>query len=178
MSFQRNDRNGSFHPDSAMDFLPEDQLRALQLQRLRSTIERAYGNVELVRSRMDTLGVEPPDIRTFDDIRRLPFMAKPDLRDTYPYGLFACPLSEVVRLHASSGTTGKPIVVGYTRNDMDTWANVVMRALSSAGMHRGDIIQIAFGYGLFTGGLGLHCGAEASPEAIASGRSWSFATSA
>lgn len=161
MSFQWNDHNGTFHPDSAMDFLPEDQLRALQLQRLRSTIARAYGNVELVRSRMDTLGVKPSDIRTFDDIRRLPFMAKPDLRDTYPYGLFACPLSEVVRLHASSGTTGKPIVVGYTQNDMNMWANVVMRALSSAGMHRGDIIQIAFGYGLFTGGLGLHGGAEA-----------------
>ncbi|MDD5351372.1 MAG: phenylacetate--CoA ligase [Chthoniobacteraceae bacterium] len=160
MSFQWNDHNGSFHPDSAMDFLPDAQLRAIQLQRLRSTIERAYGNVELVRTRMDALGVKPCDIRTLDDIRRMPFMVKNDLRDTYPYGLFACPLSEVVRLHASSGTTGKPIVVGYTQNDMDTWKNVVMRALASAGMHRGDIIQIAFGYGLFTGGLGLHGGAE------------------
>jgi phenylacetate-CoA ligase len=149
-----------------MDFLPEEQLRALQLQRLRCTIERAYGNVELVRSRMDALGVKPSDIRTLDDIRRLPFMVKNDLRDTYPYGLFACPLSEVVRLHASSGTTGKPIVVGYTQNDMDTWRNVVMRALASAGMHRGDIIQIAFGYGLFTGGLGLHGGAEALGAAV------------
>lgn len=166
MSFQWNDHNGSFHPDSAMDFLPEEQLRALQLQRLRSTIERAYNNVELVRCRMETLGVKPCDIRTLDDIRRMPFMVKTDLRDTYPYGLFACPLSEVVRLHASSGTTGKPIVVGYTQNDMETWANVVMRALSAAGMHRGDIIQIAFGYGLFTGGLGLHGGAEALGAAV------------
>lgn len=161
MSFQWNDHNGSFHPDSAMDFLPEQPLRALQLQRLRSTVKRAYDNVELVRCRMNALGVTPCDIQTLADIRRLPFMVKNDLRDTYPYGLFACPLSEVVRLHASSGTTGKPIVVGYTQNDMETWANVVMRALASAGMSRGDIIQIAFGYGLFTGGLGLHGGAEA-----------------
>ena len=161
MSFQWNDHNGSFHPDSAVDFLPEDQLRALQLQRLRATTERAYGKVELMRGRMDTLGVKPGDLRTLDDIRRLPFTEKSDLRDTYPYGLFACPMSEVVRLHASSGTTGKPIVVGYTAADMETWKNVIVRSLAATGLHRGDILQNAYGYGLFTGGLGLHYGAEA-----------------
>ncbi|MEI8234738.1 MAG: phenylacetate--CoA ligase [Verrucomicrobiota bacterium] len=161
MSFQWNDCNGSFHPDSAFDFLPEEQLRALQIQRLRATVERAYGNVEFMRGRMDSLGVSPGDIRTLDDLRRLPFMQKSDLRDTYPYGLFACPMSEVVRLHASSGTTGKPIVVGYTKDDMEIWKNVVMRSLAATGLHRGDILQNAYGYGLFTGGLGLHYGAEA-----------------
>lgn len=161
MSFQWNDCNGSFHPDSALDYLPEPQLRALQLQRLRATTERAYGNVELMRQRMDALGVKPSDLCCLDDIRRLPFMEKSDLRDTYPYGLFACPMSEVVRLHASSGTTGKPIVVGYTSDDMETWKNVILRSLAATGMHRGDILQNAYGYGLFTGGLGLHYGAEA-----------------
>jgi len=161
MSFQWNDHNGSFHPDSAFDFLPEEQLRALQLQRLRATVERAYGNVELMRGRMDALGMKPGDLRALDDIHRLPFTEKSDLRDTYPYGLFACPMSEVVRLHASSGTTGKPIVVGYTADDMETWKNVIKRSLAATGLHRGDILQNAYGYGLFTGGLGLHYGAEA-----------------
>ena len=156
-----NDHNGSFHPDSALDFLPEDHLRTLQLQRLRATVESAYGNVELMRQRMDASGVKPRDLQTFDDIQRLPFTQKSDLRDTYPYGLFACPMSEVVRLHASSGTTGKPIVVGYTRDDMETWKNVILRSLAATGLHRGDILQNAYGYGLFTGGLGLHYGAEA-----------------
>jgi phenylacetate-CoA ligase len=161
MSFQWNDHNGSFHPDSALDFLPDGQLRALQLQRLRSTVERAYGNVELMRQRMDALGVKPQDLQTLADIHRLPFTEKSDLRDTYPYGLFACPMSDVVRLHASSGTTGKPIVVGYTRDDMEVWKNVILRSLAATGLHRGDILQNAYGYGLFTGGLGLHYGAEA-----------------
>lgn len=161
MSFQWNDHNGSFHPDSALDYLPEEQLRALQLQRLRATVESAYGNVELMRTRMDALGVKPADLKTLDDIRRLPFTEKIDLRDTYPYGLFAVPMSEVVRLHASSGTTGKPIVVGYTQADMETWKEVIKRSLAATGLHRGDILQNAYGYGLFTGGLGLHYGAEA-----------------
>ena len=161
MSLQWNDHNGCFHPDSALDFLPEPQLRALQLQRLRATVERTYGNVEFMRKRMDAMGVKPEQLRTLDDIRRLPFTEKIDLRDTYPYGLFACPMSEVVRLHASSGTTGKPIVVGYTREDMETWKNVIVRCLAATGLHRGDILQNAYGYGLFTGGLGLHYGAEA-----------------
>ena len=161
MSFQWNDHNGAFHPDTALDYLPEEQLRALQLQRLQATVSRAYHHVSLMRQRMDALGIVPEDIRTLDDVRKLPFTDKNDLRDTYPYGLFASPMSEVVRLHASSGTTGKPIVVGYTREDMETWKNVIVRALSAAGLHRGDIIQNAYGYGLFTGGLGLHYGAEA-----------------
>jgi len=161
MAFQWNDQNGSFHPDSALDFLPEEQLRALQLQRLRATVERTYGNVEFMRCRMDAMGVNPGDLKTLADIQRLPFTEKIDLRDTYPYGLFACPMSEVVRLHASSGTTGKPIVVGYTKEDMETWKNVILRSLAATGLHRGDILQNAYGYGLFTGGLGLHYGAEA-----------------
>ena len=160
MSFQWNDHSGTFHPESALDFLPEEQLRALQLQRLRATVDRAYHNVGLVRSRMDGIGVKPGDIRSLDDIRLLPFMEKSDLRDTYPYGLFASPMADVVRLHASSGTTGKPIVVGYTREDMETWQSCIVRALAAAGLHRGDILQNAYGYGLFTGGLGLHYGAE------------------
>ncbi len=161
MSLKWNDHNGCFHPDSAFDFLPGEQLRALQLQRLRATVERTYSNVEFMRKRMDAHGVRPEQLRTLDDIRRLPFTDKIDLRDTYPYGLFACPMSEVVRLHASSGTTGKPIVVGYTQGDMETWKNVILRSLAATGMHRGDILQNAYGYGLFTGGLGLHYGAEA-----------------
>jgi len=161
MSFQWNDQNGCFHPDSALDFLPEEQLRALQLQRLRATVERTHGNVEFMRSRMNGHGFKPEQLRTHEDIRRLPFTEKIDLRDTYPYGLFACPMSEVVRLHASSGTTGKPIVVGYTQGDMETWKNVILRSLAATGLHRGDILQNAYGYGLFTGGLGLHYGAEA-----------------
>ena len=166
MSFQWNDCNGSFHPDSAVDFLPEEQLRALQLQRLRATVKRAYDNVELMRKRMDDIGIKPDDLRSLDDIRRLPFTQKIDLRDTYPYGLFAVPMSEVVRLHASSGTTGKPIVVGYTHADMETWKNVIVRSLAATGLHRGDILQNAYGYGLFTGGLGLHYGAEALGAAV------------
>ena len=161
-----NDHNGTVHPATAMDFLPAGLLRALQLQRLRATVERAYSRVELIRSRMDAAGVEPADLRSIDDVRRLPFMVKTDLRDTYPYGLFASPMSDVVRLHASSGTTGKPIVVGYTQQDMETWKNVLVRTLAAAGMHRGDILQNAFGYGLFTGGLGLHYGAEALGAAV------------
>ena len=156
-----NDHDGTVHPATAMDFLPHDRLRALQLQRLRATAERAYSRVELNRSRMDALGVKPADLDSVDDVRLLPFTAKTDLRDTYPYGLFASPMCDVVRLHASSGTTGKPIVVGYTQQDMETWKNVLVRTLAAAGMHRGDILQNAFGYGLFTGGLGLHYGAEA-----------------
>jgi len=161
-----NDHNGTVHPATAMDFLPREQLKALQLQRLRATVERAYTRVELIRSRMDASGVKPGDLHSVDDVRLLPFTVKNDLRDTYPYGLFASPMSEVVRLHASSGTTGKPIVVGYTQQDMETWKDVLVRTLAAAGMHRGDILQNAYCYGLFTGGLGLHYGAEALGAAV------------
>lgn len=161
MSDLWNDHSGIFNPESALDYLPEPQLRLLQLQRLRAIVTRAYERVELFRNRMQAKGITPADIRTLEDVRYLPFSEKTDLRDTYPYGLFASPMSEIVRLHASSGTTGKPIVVGYTQEDMEVWRNVMKRSLVSVGLHRHDIIQNAFGYGLFTGGLGAHYGAEA-----------------
>jgi len=155
-----NDIDGEFHTASAMDFLRKDQLRAIQSQRLSAMVAHAYANVPLYRQRMDDLGVKPSDIKCIGDISRLPFTQKSDLRDTYPYGLFAVPMSEVVRLHASSGTTGKPIVVGYTEDDMDVWKTSILRCLKAYGVGRGDFIQNCYGYGLFTGGLGLHGGAE------------------
>ncbi|HDP35603.1 MAG TPA: phenylacetate--CoA ligase [Candidatus Hydrogenedentes bacterium] len=150
-----------FHPVSAPDYLPLPQLRQLQLHRLRAVVERAYDHVALFRQRMDERGISPAAVQTLDDIARLPFTVKVDLRDTYPFGLFASPMSEVVRLHASSGTTGKPIVVAYTREDLRVWAEVMVRCFAACGLDRGDIIQNAYGYGLFTGGLGAHYGAEA-----------------
>ncbi len=150
-----------FHPVSAPDYLPAPLLRDLQLTRLQATVRRAFDNVDLTRQRMKKQGLRPEDIQSLDDLPRLPFTVKADLRDTYPYGLFACPLSDVVRLHASSGTTGKPIVVAYTQDDLSVWTSVMARALASYGIHRGDIFQNAHGYGLFTGGLGFHYGLEA-----------------
>jgi phenylacetate-CoA ligase len=149
------------HPDSYADFLTREELAKIQLSRLRSIVSLAYENVELTRQRMQARNVTPESIQSLADIVRLPFMEKSDLRDTYPYGLFARPMRDVVRLHASSGTTGKPIVVGYTREDMQVWVSVMARTLSAAGIHPGDIVQNCFGYGLFTGGLGAHYGAEA-----------------
>jgi phenylacetate-CoA ligase len=149
------------HPASVPDFTPVEQLRDLQLQRLQSVVARTWQHVELFRSRMDELGITPDDIRSLEDIAKLPFTKKTDLRDTYPFGLFASPMKDVVRLHASSGTTGKPIVVAYTQEDLNVWTSVLVRALAGCGLHRGDIIQVAYGYGLFTGGLGAHYGAEA-----------------
>jgi phenylacetate-CoA ligase len=156
-----NDLPGGFNPVSAPDYLPKTQLQDLQLRRLKAVVTRAYDHVELFRSRMKERGVTPADVRSLDDIVKLPFTVKTDLRDTYPFGLFASPMQEIVRLHASSGTTGKPIVVAYTREDLDVWASVIMRSFACCGLHRGDIIQNAYGYGLFTGGLGAHYGAEA-----------------
>lgn len=152
---------GSFHPESGPDYLPIPQLRELQLHRLRASVQQAYDHVALFRSRMEERGVTPKDIRHLEDLARLPFTVKNDLRDTYPFGMFAVPMEQVVRLHASSGTTGKPIVVAYTRQDLDVWSNVMLRSFVACGVHSGDIIQNAYGYGLFTGGLGAHCGAEA-----------------
>jgi phenylacetate-CoA ligase len=123
-------------------------------------VARSWEHVELFRARMDERGLVPDDIRSLEDIAKLPFTVKCDLRDTYPFGLFASPMKEVVRLHASSGTTGKPIVVAYTQEDVDVWTSVVVRCLAGCGLHRGDIVQNAYGYGLFTGGLGAHYGAE------------------
>ena len=156
-----NDAGSPFHPVSAPDYLPLPQLRQLQLHRLKVVTRRAYENVELFRTRMRERGLTPDDIQTLEDIRKLPFTVKTDLRDTYPFGLFASPMNEVVRLHASSGTTGKPIVVAYTREDLKVWSSVMVRAFAACGLDRGDIIQNAYGYGLFTGGLGAHYGAEA-----------------
>jgi phenylacetate-CoA ligase len=149
-----------FHPASAPDYLPHAQLAELQLSRLRHTVTRAYDRVPLFRARMDEAGVAPDHIRTLADIALLPFTMKTDLRDTYPFGLFASPMEEIVRLHASSGTTGKPIVVAYTQADVAVWTSVMVRALAVCGLHQGDVIQNAYGYGLFTGGLGAHYGAE------------------
>jgi len=157
---QWNDSPGGFHPASAPDYLPVEQLKDLQLRRLRGIVERAYDRVPLFRRRMDERKLRPADLRTLADITRLPFTVKTDLRDTYPFGLFASPMQEVVRLHASSGTTGKPIVVAYTQEDINVWTSVMVRSFAACGLHRGDIIQNAYGYGLFTGGLGAHYGGE------------------
>ena len=146
---------------SALDFVRQNYLRELQLERLRKVVQHSYDHVELFRRRMEERKLVPADVRSLADIAKLPFMVKADLRDTYPFGLFAVPMSEVVRLHASSGTTGKPIVVGYTRSDLEVWMEVVKRAMASCGLNRTDVIQVSYGYGLFTGGLGAHYGAEA-----------------
>ncbi len=156
-----NDTNNPVHPASAPDFLPAPQLKAVQLHRLQVTVQRAYERVPHFKARMDERSTKPADIRSLEDVQRLPFTVKTDLRDTYPFGLFASPLQDIVRLHASSGTTGKPIVVAYTQADIDVWSSVMVRSFAACGLRRGDIIQNAYGYGLFTGGLGAHYGAEA-----------------
>jgi len=148
------------HPASAMDFLPLAQLRDVQFIRLRDMVQRAYDHVALFRQRMDERKLKPADLRSMDDIVKLPFTVKSDLRDAYPFGLLASPLQDVVRFHASSGTTGKPIVVGYTREDIQDWTQAMVRSFAACGVHAGDVIQNAYGYGLFTGGLGAHYGAE------------------
>ena len=132
---------------------------ALQNERLRNTVKRVYENVPFYRNKMEQAGVKPEDIQTVDDLKKLPFSYKQDLRDTYPYGLFAVPMKDVVRLHASSGTTGKQIVVGYTKNDMELWAECCARAMTAAGCTAEDIVHVSYGYGLFTGGLGVDGGA-------------------
>jgi len=140
--------------------LPREALEALQLKRLKSTIEQVYATVSFYKKKLDEKGIKPSDIQSLQDLRRLPFTTKADLRDNYPFGLFSVPMENVMRIHATSGTTGKPIVVGYTRRDIDIWAELMARTLSCAGVHKGDIVHNAFGYGLFTGGLGFHYGAE------------------
>ncbi len=140
--------------------MDRDELRRVQSERLIETVERIYFNVPYYRHKMQEAGLGPEKIHSIDDLRKLPFTTKQDLRDNYPFGLFAVPMSEIVRIHASSGTTGKSTVVGYTRNDISTWSEVMARTLTSAGANRHDFIQIAYGYGLFTGGLGLHYGGE------------------
>jgi len=137
-----------------------DELRAVQLERLKATLRRVWDNVPYYRSKFEAHGVHPDDLKSLADLAKFPFTTKEDLRATYPYGLFAVPREQVIRLHASSGTTGKPTVVGYTRADIDTWAEVVARSIRASGGRPGMIVHVAYGYGLFTGGLGAHYGAE------------------
>jgi phenylacetate-CoA ligase len=146
--------------DAAAETMPRAELARLQLRRLKTSVKNAYDNVALHRRRMKALGFEPGDLKRLEDLAGLPFTLKTDLRDHYPFGLFARPQAEVVRLHASSGTTGKPTVVGYTAKDIATWADLMARSLACAGARPGDIVHNAYGYGLFTGGLGAHYGAE------------------
>ena len=137
-----------------------DELAALQLERLRWTLQHAYANSPFYRQRFDQVGCHPDDLKSLSDLAKFPFTVKQDLRETYPFGMFAVPMDQVMRIHASSGTTGKPTVVGYTRNDIDAWADVVARSIRASGGRPGDIVHVAYGYGLFTGGLGAHYGAE------------------
>ncbi|GLI39038.1 phenylacetate--CoA ligase [Geobacter hydrogenophilus] len=140
--------------------MPREELQQLQLERLQATINRVYKNVTCYRNKFNELGIVPEDIQSLDDLRKLPFTTKEDLRLNYPYGMFAVPLREVVRIHSSSGTTGKPTVVGYTKHDIKVWSNLVARFMTAAGVTHDDVVQVAFGYGLFTGAFGLHYGAE------------------
>ena len=146
--------------DPQHETMPRELLAKLQLERLQATVRSAYETVPLHRARFDALGLVPQDIQSLDDLARLPFTVKSDLRDHYPFGMFTRPVEQLARLHASSGTTGKPTVVGYTADDLDTWANLMARSLHAAGARRGDVLHNAYGYGLFTGGLGAHYGAE------------------
>ena len=138
----------------------QDELQALQLQRLKATLQHAYTNVPHYRKSFDDQGIQPDDLKTLSDLSKFPFTTKADLRANYPFGMFAVPREQVVRIHASSGTTGKPTVVGYTQDDIDTWASLVARSIRASGGRAGDIVHVAYGYGLFTGGLGAHYGAE------------------
>ncbi|WP_448315885.1 phenylacetate--CoA ligase PaaK [Streptomyces sp. CO7] len=156
-------RHGEALPADLLDDaerMVREELEALQLDRLRRTLRHAYDNVELYRKKFDDAGVTPDDCRTLGDLARFPFTTKADLRETYPFGMFAVPMSEVRRVHASSGTTGRPTVVGYTEKDLSTWADVVARSIRAAGGRPGHKVHISYGYGLFTGGLGAHYGAE------------------
>ncbi len=154
------------HPIPAPDSLDpaerasQDELRALQLDRLRWSVRHAYDNVPHYRRKFEAHGVHPDDLKSHEDLARFPFTSKQDLRDNYPFGMFAVPREKVVRIHASSGTTGKPTVVGYTQRDIDNWADLVARSIRASGGRAGDIVHVAYGYGLFTGGLGAHYGAE------------------
>lgn len=142
------------------DYLPREEMQAVQLARLQETVKYAYENVPFYRNKLDQAGFRPGDIQTLEDIQALPLTTKEDMRNNYPYGLFAVPMKEVVRIHASSGTTGRPVVMGYTQKDLETWSEQAARICYMAGVRDDDIVQISFGYGLFTGGFGLHYGME------------------
>ncbi len=152
--------------DPQHECMPREELEQLQLERLQATLNRAYKNVTCYRTKFNEQGIVPEDITSLADLSKLPFTTKEDLRVNYPYGMFAVPLREVVRIHSSSGTTGKPTVVGYTRNDLKTWSNLVARFMTAAGVTHDDVVQIAFGYGMFTGAFGLHYGSEAIGAAV------------
>ena len=146
--------------NSEMECMPREKMRQLQGEKLRRIVRHAYDNSTFYRKRLDAHGVHPDDIKGIDDIVKLPFTVKQDLRDNYPFGMMAVPMSDIIRLHASSGTTGKPIVVGYTKEDIDKWSESIARYLTAFGLGKSDMIQIAYGYGMFTGGLGMHYGVQ------------------
>ena len=150
--------HGMFAPD--IETMPRERLRALQLDRLRRVLHHAYANVAHYKRSFDAAGLKPSSLRGLDDLARFPFTVKGDLRDNYPFGMFAVPRENLLRLHASSGTTGKSTVVGYTADDLSNWASLMARSFACAGVRPGDIVHNAYGYGLFTGGLGAHDGAE------------------
>ena len=164
LSYEAHQAHHAPHPAPGelepIETASRDEITALQLQRLRATLTHAYENVPHYRAAFDAAGVHPGDLKQLGDLAKFPFTDKKNLRDNYPFGMFAVPREQVVRVHASSGTTGKPTVVGYTRNDIDTWSHLVARSIRAAGGRPGDIVHIAYGYGLFTGGLGAHYGAE------------------
>ena len=141
-----------------IECMSRDERANIQSERLRKMVERLYSNVPFYRKKFQEAGISPADIKGIEDLPKLPFTYKQDLRDNYPFGLFAVPQSEIVRIHASSGTTGKQTVVGYTRKDLDMWSECVARALTSVGVSKKDIVQVGYGYGLFTGGFGIHYG--------------------
>jgi phenylacetate-CoA ligase len=146
--------------DPQHECMPREEMEQLQLERLQATLNRVYKNVTCYRNKFKEIGIVPEDVASLSDLSKLPFTTKEDLRLNYPYGMFAVPLREVVRIHSSSGTTGKPTVVGYTKNDLKVWSNLVARFMTAAGVNSDDVVQIAFGYGLFTGAFGLHYGSE------------------
>ena len=151
---------GAFDTLEHIETAGRDELQDLQLRRLKWSLEHAYANVGCYRKKFDEAGVHPSDLKELSDLSNFPLTDKRDFRDNYPFGMFAVPMDQVVRIHASSGTTGKPVVVGYTRNDIDTWSGVVARSIRAAGGTHRDKIHVAYGYGLFTGGLGAHYGGE------------------
>lgn len=146
--------------DQEKECMPRERLEELQLRRLKESVFRVYAFVPAYKAKFDALGIKPDEIKSLEDLHRLPFTTKQDLRDNYPFSLFAVPMSDVVRIHSSSGTTGKPTVVGYTKRDIDVWSELMARALTSAGATKRSVVQVSYGYGLFTGGLGAHYGAE------------------
>ena len=153
----RQPQSGDLEP---IEKASRDELQSLQLERLRITLSHAYNNVPHYKAAFDAKGVHPSDLHSLSDLAKFPFTSKNDLRANYPFGMFAVPREQVARIHASSGTTGKPTVVGYTKNDIETWSQLVARSIRASGGRAGDIVHVAYGYGLFTGGLGAHYGAE------------------